>query len=311
MKFLATLIPANAHYIRVQIEEKQAQWENRWFALLKPFIWLASYFTFYTFEEGSFHFRRLPISGQFVYWGQKTKTRRGIAHRGWQRPSLRCTVYGGDSNLDLQFSFCFFLIGIYLTLERILPPKYQFQYQSKNYGSLPCERSFSFYYHENAIWLQLWDNEDDYNAKQTWINKMHVFHFPWDWDWVRTSELLEDGTWFNETYNNRMSWKEKDEIKNQLKFWRKKVPYRYQMRSGEIQNVDATIGVEEREWRWRWFKWLPLFKRIKKSISVEFSSEVGEETGSWKGGTLGCGYTLLPNEDPVDCLRRMEKERKF
>jgi hypothetical protein len=39
--------------------------------------------------------------------------------------------------------------------------------------------------------------------------------------------------------------------------------------------------------------------------------EVGEEAGSWKGGVLGCGYTLLPNETPLQCLRRMEKERKF
>jgi hypothetical protein len=44
---------------------------------------------------------------------------------------------------------------------------------------------------------------------------------------------------------------------------------------------------------------------------IEFNDEVGERTGSWKGGTLGCGYNLLPNETPLECLRRMEKERKF
>jgi len=28
-------------------------------------------------------------------------------------------------------------------------------------------------------------------------------------------------------------------------------------------------------------------------------------------GTLGCGYELLPNETPLECLMRMEKEREF
>jgi hypothetical protein len=41
------------------------------------------------------------------------------------------------------------------------------------------------------------------------------------------------------------------------------------------------------------------------------SKECGERKGSWKGGTLGCSYELLPNETPLDCLKRMEKERKF
>jgi hypothetical protein len=69
--------------------------------------------------------------------------------------------------------------------------------------------------------------------------------------------------------------------------------------------------VEEREWRPRWFKWTSLFARKRKTINVDFNDEVGERTGSWKGGTLGCGYDLLPNETPLECLRRMERERKF
>lgn len=46
-------------------------------------------------------------------------------------------------------------------------------------------------------------------------------------------------------------------------------------------------------------------------IDIEFSDEVGERTGSWKGGVLGCGFDMLPGERPVDALRRMELERKF
>jgi len=26
---------------------------------------------------------------------------------------------------------------------------------------------------------------------------------------------------------------------------------------------------------------------------------------------IGCGYTMMPGESPEECLRRMERERKF
>lgn len=50
---------------------------------------------------------------------------------------------------------------------------------------------------------------------------------------------------------------------------------------------------------------------IKESINVDFDGEVGERTGSWKGGTIGCGYDLLPDETMLDALRRMERNRTF
>lgn len=83
--------------------------------------------------------------------------------------------------------------------------------------------------------------------------------------------------------------------------------YTYTLRSGEVQHRKATIRVEEQEWR-RW--WLP-WRRVWRGIWVKFDGEVGERTGSWKGGTIGCGYEMLPDETPLDCLRRMERERKF
>lgn len=83
--------------------------------------------------------------------------------------------------------------------------------------------------------------------------------------------------------------------------------YTYKLKSGEIQNRLATINAEEREWR-RW--WLPS-KLIKKFIDISFNDEVGERTGSWKGGTIGCGYEMKQGETPLQTLRRMEVERKF
>lgn len=83
--------------------------------------------------------------------------------------------------------------------------------------------------------------------------------------------------------------------------------YRYVLRSGEVQERMATIKVEQRRWT-RW--WLP-WRKVSRYIDIEFSGEVGERSGSWKGGVLGCSYNMLPNELAVDCLRRMERERTF
>ena len=75
--------------------------------------------------------------------------------------------------------------------------------------------------------------------------------------------------------------------------------------------VHCTYWAEEREWRRKWFKWCDWFKIVKRYIEIEFDGEVGKDKGSWKGGCTGCSYTLLPNETPEECIRRMEKERKF
>ena len=84
-------------------------------------------------------------------------------------------------------------------------------------------------------------------------------------------------------------------------------PYKYTLRSGEIQERTATIQVETRLWT---RPWIPR-KLFKRTIDVQFNDEVGERTGSWKGGVLGCGYDMLPNESPLQTLRRMERERVF
>lgn len=83
--------------------------------------------------------------------------------------------------------------------------------------------------------------------------------------------------------------------------------YRYTLRSGEVQSRVATINVESRLWL---RPWLP-FRKLSRYINVEFDDGVGERYGSWKGGTLGCGYEMQPGEAPLDTLRRMERELVF
>lgn len=88
-------------------------------------------------------------------------------------------------------------------------------------------------------------------------------------------------------------------------------PYNYLLQSGEAQRRQATIYVDRRIWRLSLLRWTSRFQRVRHAIDVRFDDEVGERTGSWKGGTIGCSYDLKPNETPRECLRRMQSERKF
>lgn len=57
--------------------------------------------------------------------------------------------------------------------------------------------------------------------------------------------------------------------------------------------------------------WTKLFALTRKTIDINFSREVGKRKGSWKCGTIGCSYTLLKGETPLECIKRMEQERTF
>ena len=162
-------------------------------------------------------------------------------------------------------------------------------------------------FHNNMIWIYI-GGAGNFDGGRKWV----TIRMPWDMDWVRTSTLLYDNTWFHETKRNRKKWNDGDNIGSydwlEKNKWIETHPYTDKYDGTELF---ATISVEEREWRPYWFKWLTIFSKTQKTISIDFDREVGERKGSWKGGTLGCGYELLPNETPLECLRRMEKDRNF
>lgn len=155
--------------------------------------------------------------------------------------------------------------------------------------------------HNNTFWIYR-GGKGNMNGGNKW----------WTWDipfitkkWVRTSILLNDDTWEHETKGNRKEFYT-DYWKSRQKYWNYNYTDKY---DGQV--IPTTIYVEEREWRPKWLTWTGIFKKISRDIDVHFSEEVGRRKGSWKGGTVGCGYKMLPNESPLECLKRMEKERDF
>lgn len=143
-----------------------------------------------------------------------------------------------------------------------------------------------------------------------WGHRHKHIYMPWMYDHCRTEVMVRDGRFVPYERFRRGSFGESPELAGR---YRESFTYRYTLRRGEVQIRTATVTVERRSWCWRaWpFRWFRWPSKTRTSIEVEFSDEVGEETGSWKGGCVGCGYDLRPNETPEKCLRRMEEERRF
>ncbi len=134
---------------------------------------------------------------------------------------------------------------------------------------------------------------------------VRVIYAPWrNWRHISHEVRRADGSWVPFVG----SWEDGKEPDGRQE---ETYPYRYLLTSGELQERTATIHAERRIWRLSLLRRTRRFQRVRYSIDVAFSGEVGERSGSWKGGTLGCGYDLNPGETPRECLRRMERDRRF
>lgn len=74
------------------------------------------------------------------------------------------------------------------------------------------------------------------------------------------------------------------------------------------ERIQAKTRIEETEWLFGsgWFRWLSVFlrPRVRRSLDIDFSREVGPRKGSWKGGTVGHGIDMLPGETCEDAFLR-------
>lgn len=137
---------------------------------------------------------------------------------------------------------------------------------------------------------------------EAWVRGWKSFNFPWAWKFDKREVLHKNG-WRKEERGDDF-W-DKEKWKNEIIL--EKFPYKYALKSGEVQERIATVYQERRYWK----NWFGVGKKKVQFLEIEFSDEVGERTGSWKGGCIGCGYEMKKGEKTVDTLKRMEKERKF
>lgn len=146
-----------------------------------------------------------------------------------------------------------------------------------------------------------------------WGRRCKIIDMPWHPHTVAYEYLGTDEDW----HPVRLSFQKQSNIEA----WTENHPYHYVLDNGEVQHVWATVGVTRHDVRWTWFGRGPLSDLLRRlqpfgvrkimSIDVKFSDEVGARRGSWKGGCVGCGYTMKADETPLQTLHRMQRERRF
>ncbi len=127
-------------------------------------------------------------------------------------------------------------------------------------------------------------------------------HLPWkQWDCVRHSLYTPKGGHFY-TEQRGLDFRVWFDAKEKCL----KSHFGFEDYDGEL--IVATCCIEEREWHKGsgWFKWLRFFstRKIRRSLDLAFSAEVGTEKGSWKGGTIGHGIDMLTGESPKEAFQR-------
>lgn len=174
--------------------------------------------------------------------------------------------------------------------------------------------------HSHTLWVYPFSRVNEYRSSDPWWKKGFSWAFPWQWDWFSTQVLehkaflpgLQGVVWTEFKWSRRTTdtfvlFRQKDDAAATVS---QTYPYLYVRKNGETQVRKATVFVDRMTWRMRWWPLLP-FTKTRTCIDVKFDQEVGERTGSWKGGCVGCGYEMRPGETPWDTLKRMESERKF
>lgn len=141
-----------------------------------------------------------------------------------------------------------------------------------------------------------------------WADRCKIVHLPWSWVCVGHEVQRPDGSWVPFVGSWQLGRPEHKEPDGRAEWI---YPYTYKLNSGQLQHREATVSVQRWKRRRRWLRWTSLLERKPRELAIEFSDEVGERSGSWKGGCIGCGYTMLAGETPLQTLRRMERERKF
>jgi hypothetical protein len=133
-----------------------------------------------------------------------------------------------------------------------------------------------------------WSRNDPENSDHS-----KLFWYPWRLEIVRHDLLYPNGeVYYRNTYPKRkgereLRWYEVTEqeiLENQLAEY---VELMHHTKDGEQQKATIKLLGEEREWRPKWTRWLPIFRHIRRVVDCESDTELGSRAGSWKGGMTG------------------------
>lgn len=157
-------------------------------------------------------------------------------------------------------------------------------------------------FHSGTAWIHKGGEYTDGQVQNGWVAwDLPFFTDVFDGHWI----LSETGDWVRmaNKWNSAPSpWEFRTEGA-----YVEEHPYLFVARDGTEQYAVARCTRERRHWHRKWF---PFLKKTSDIIEIEFSQGVGGRVGSWKGGTTGCSWEILPGEAIEDALFRMEQTRK-
>ena len=165
-------------------------------------------------------------------------------------------------------------------------------------------REYGFSLSDGFLQVFMGAQTHDSQTTQSWCT-----HLPWtQWRHIRLSFFDGQGKHFWTEWDRPRGFKWRDDWLARKAIESACPSAVFEFDDYDGKRIHATCRVQELEWKFGtgWFKWLSLFRapRIRRSLDIEFSEEVGPEKGSWKGGTLGHGIQMEPGESPEQAFRR-------
>jgi hypothetical protein len=175
----------------------------------------------------------------------------------------------------------------------------------KEYGFTFTPDCLHIYY---GIQPGSWSRDDPENSDHS-----KVYWYPWRLEIVRHDLLYPDGdVYYRNVYPKKNKkhlhwWEVFDEPKPQsgvqvqvaefveLNHWTK---------DGVNQKAKIRLCGEEREWRPKWTRWLPIFKHVRRVVDCYSDTELGPRAGSWKGGMLGWSVDWKEDESMKEAFWR-------
>lgn len=157
-----------------------------------------------------------------------------------------------------------------------------------------------------------WSKHDHMIFWFGWPGKQSTLHeMPWSWQHIQTQHLSKTAGWVTrQPVTLGVPYLDPAEDPDA---WVEKLPFTYVLKSGKVQHRVATVTARRAEHRWKISKALGLKwpRQISTSIDITFDDEVGERSGSWKGGTIGCSWSWREGQTFRDALMDMQLKRKL
>lgn len=157
-------------------------------------------------------------------------------------------------------------------------------------------RAYGFTVSDGTLFLKFGRQTGD-----SWTDQSRCIFLPWkEWRHVRHSFYDMDGDLFADVPDRDWDARQMLEVACPT--------VRFQFRDFDGEEITATTRIEERQWkrgegRFKWLSWF-VRDKVRRSLDIRFSAEVGERKGSWKGGTIGTGIEMLPGELHEAAFRR-------